>query len=599
MRECIEINNLFSQPITSSRSGAFYNSFSYPTKISPETIALYIACLTSPNDTILDAFSGSGSTGIAALLCEKPTQKMINKAKELKLNPIWGKRNSILYEISTFATFATKTITNRLTSKDFKIAVESFINKANILMEEYYYAKSPNGDNGIIRYAIWSEIILCPDCETEIEYFKYGTIRNPATFYEKIKCPCCKNDFSIDNMKYATEKYNDKILGCQIERKKRKLVWVYGTTGKKNWNRAANEDDIKLLNKIENNDNFNNIPPKEIKWGDLHRTGYHFGITHLHHFYTTRNFLVFNKLWKLTEEYPEKQSNALKLLLLSYNSSHCTLMTRIVAKHNNKDFVLTGAQSGVLYISKLPVEKNIILGLKRKSKNFEELYKLLENCNGNIEIRNQTSTNMIEKDNSIDYIFTDPPFGDFIPYAEINQINELWLKEKTNIEDEIIISNSQNKTTQKYQQMLSCVFKEIKRVIKQNKPVTIVFHAAKATVWKAFANAIDTAGFNIKQTSYLDKTQGSFKQVISNTSVQGDPVFLLEEKDEKHFKNLNEKTIIEKIINENPHETIIEQRHCYSLYIGKCFENGITIKMDASNFYDYINNIKSAHKNEK
>lgn len=32
-------------------------------------------------------------------------------------------------------------------------------------------------------------------------------------------------------------------------------------------------------------------------------------------------------------------------------------MTRVVAKRNAKDFVLTGAQSGVLYISKLPVEK--------------------------------------------------------------------------------------------------------------------------------------------------------------------------------------------------------------------------------------------------
>ena len=72
------INNLFSRPLPSSRSGAFYNTFPYPTKISPEAIAVYIASMTKPGDTVLDAFAGSGSTGIAALLSESPTEKMIS-----------------------------------------------------------------------------------------------------------------------------------------------------------------------------------------------------------------------------------------------------------------------------------------------------------------------------------------------------------------------------------------------------------------------------------------------------------------------------------------------------------------------------------------
>ena len=72
---------LFSQPLPSSRSGAFYNTFPYPTKISPESIAVYIACGTQPNETVLDSFAGSGSTGIAALLCEHPTNQMLEIAK--------------------------------------------------------------------------------------------------------------------------------------------------------------------------------------------------------------------------------------------------------------------------------------------------------------------------------------------------------------------------------------------------------------------------------------------------------------------------------------------------------------------------------------
>ena len=88
------VKKLFAKPLPSTRSGAFYNTFPYPTKISPETIAVYIAASTEPEDTVLDTFSGSGSTGIAALLCEFPTEKMIQLAKEFDVKPKWGRRNA-------------------------------------------------------------------------------------------------------------------------------------------------------------------------------------------------------------------------------------------------------------------------------------------------------------------------------------------------------------------------------------------------------------------------------------------------------------------------------------------------------------------------
>ena len=84
------IKALYAKPLPSSRSGAFYNTFPYPTKISPEAIAVYIACTTNPGDIVLDAFAGSGSTGVAALLCEHPTKRMKEIAKSLNVTPVWG-----------------------------------------------------------------------------------------------------------------------------------------------------------------------------------------------------------------------------------------------------------------------------------------------------------------------------------------------------------------------------------------------------------------------------------------------------------------------------------------------------------------------------
>lgn len=581
------LEKLFSKPLPSTRGGSFYNTFPYPTKISPEAIAVYIASATNPDDTVLDAFAGSGSTGIAALLAEHPTEKMQETANALGVEPILGKRNAILYEIGTYAAFATKTITNRLTAAEYARAVDDFIKKAEKLASGMYAAKSPDGRDGYIRYAIWTEVLICPECDAEIEYFKNGTSRNPATFYDKIECPHCHRTSLVEAMSFATEEHYDKLLKKTILRKKRRIAWVYGTSGKENWDRIATEDDIALVQKLEKEFSPSD-DPRKIEWGDLHRAGYHFGISHLHHFYTSRNYLVMSELWKLAECYPEREANALKLLLLSYNGAHCTLMTRIVAKHDSRDFVLTGAQSGVLYISKLPVEKNILLGLRRKAKPFQEAYKMLENCHGTVEVRNISSEFMSEPDKSIDFVFTDPPFGDFIPYAEVNQINELWLPAVTERSSEVIISAAQNKGVDTYRNMLARVFGEIRRVTKDDRPIAVVFHAAKAAVWGAFSEAIQISGLEIKQSSFLDKTQASFKQVVSKTSVQGDPLFLLKKAGLKKNGIMDEEQILQMIVKENPHETELECRHCYSLYIGKCMEYGNPVTLDASEFYAYI-----------
>lgn len=589
-KEAINLNGLsvlFSKPLPSMRSGAFYNSFPYPTKISPEAIAVYIACITKPGDTVLDPFAGSGSTGIAALLCEHPTEQMEKIAKDFGVTPVWGKRNAILYEIGTYPSFAIKTLTNRIKGINYKKTIDEFLARAQIEVSKLYSAKDPDGNFGSIRYTIWSEILICPECGRELEYFKYGTTRNPVSFKDTIKCPYCAKVHAINEMPFAKEEYYDKVLHKTISRKKRTIAWVYGETNGKNWDRAAVKEDSELVRAIDNEYVANEIPRK-IEWGDLYRAGYHYGITHLHHFYTIRNYCVMKQLWELAKSYPDLERNVIELLLLSYNATNCTLMTRVVAKRNMKDFVLTSAQSGVLYISKLPVEKNILQGLHRKAKSFEEIYTLLEDCSGEIIVKNQTSTNMNEVDQSIDYVFTDPPFGDFIPYAEVNQINELWLPKTTKREDEIIISNAEGKTIDSYRNMLMTVFTEIGRTLKPNGFVTVVFHAAKAKVWNAFYEAISSAGFSIELSSILDKTQSTFKQIVSHGSVQGDPLFLLRKDECAQKTKQTDLDILRQILSTHPHDTELDIRHCYSIYNGQCMEKGITVSKDAKQVYEFI-----------
>lgn len=384
----------------------------------------------------------------------------------------------------------------------------------------------------------------------------------------------------------------DGLLEKTTVRKKRIPAWIYGTTNGKNWDRPATDEDLENVLSIDKELQGINDEPKEIQWGELHRKGYHFGISYLHQFYTSRNYLVMRKLWDDTETYAPKIKDALRLLLLSYNSSHCTLMTRVVAKKNAKDFVLTGAQSGVLYISKLPVEKNIILGLERKSKPFYEAYKLLERCTGNFFTKNKSSELLDEEDHTIDFVFTDPPFGDFIPYAEVNQINELWLEKSTKREKEIIISASQNKGILDYQTMLSKVFSEIKRVLKDSSYAAVVFHAAKAQIWSAFEESVADSGLNIELTNILDKKQASFKQVVSEASVQGDPLLLLSNKVQKVGGLENEEDIIKRIILSMSDGNIFDERRAYSLYVNECLQKSIHVTYDAKDAYVLIRQLR-------
>jgi 16S rRNA G966 N2-methylase RsmD len=581
------IKNLYNTSLPSTRLGAFYNAFAYPTKISPEAIALYIAVHTKPNDTVLDVFGGSGSTAIAALLCEHPTESMIALADKIGANPEWGARNAIIYEVGTYGAFAVQVMANPPKRAEFLEAVESLLGSAKEAVSELYSVVDPDGNIGTIRHIIHSDVVICPKCKKELLYFGGMVNHEPLVIDGNGICPHCKFTDASSNFKHATEVVFDALLGVEVVRRKRVPARIYGQTGRKKWMRNASVQDIEHINRIEALDYPSYCKTNNLVWGELHRAGYHTGISHLHHFYTKRNFLVMSYLWEKSASFPELICNALRLLLLSYNSSHSTLMTRVVVKKNSKDFVLTGAQSGVLYISSLPVEKNILTGIQRKQKNFADVFDFLDKCEGQIEVHNNSSRQLLQESESVDYIFTDPPFGDFIPYAEVNQINELWLGKTTNRAEEVIISASQNKGVSEYQEMLTDVFGEMKRVLKKSSYATVVFHSSKASVWNALCSAYTSTGFAVDETTSLDKSQASFKQVVSNGSVQGDPLILLS-KGNGSVSGRSSLTVLDEVISAEPAKANDCARKIYSNYIGECLKQGITVDYDAGTAYAYV-----------
>ena len=584
---------LYSHPFPSTRNGALFNAFSYPTKISPEAISIFIACHTKPGATVLDPFGGSGTTGIATMLCDKPTPEMLAFVAKNRLNPKWGPRNAIIYELSPIGALAGSVMcTGKPTT--FETAAKSLLEKAKSVCTDVYKTKDPDGNYGELRYAIWSDYVKCPVCHKEIPYGEIAVRFNPVTFLDEANCPYCTSRIDITTSQRSIEKYRDKITHCMSTRKKRIPMWIYGSTGKSKWHRKATNADYNSLRKFRGYDLVNNPVIYPIRWGVLYRNGYHKGVTHLHHFYTERNFYVFSHLWSLIDTFPKDVQPWLKVWLLSYNMSHSTLMTRVVAKKDNPDFVVTGSQPGVLYISGLPVEKNIFTGLERKIQTFVEAFKLIEGSRSTVVFKNTSSTNLSENDASIDYVFTDPPFGDYIPYSELNQINEAWLGTLTSPENEVIVNPSQNKAVDDYRSLMTNVFKELQRVLKNNSLCTLVFHSAKSEIWQAIISSYTDNGFVVSRTSILDKKQASFKQTNSNITVKGDPLILLENRhvyDDKSMPANDDIELAQKILSDFSHIPNGKEKSewMYSKYITSCIEAGINITLDAQFFFDEKN----------
>ena len=524
------INALYQNPMKANRSGALFSAFPYPTKISPEAIALFIAMHTKPGDTIFDGFAGSGTTGLAALLCGNPSEEMRNEAKQLGLEPNWGPRNAILYEVGVLGSFIASTLTNPPNPHDFFEAASVLLQESKEECAWMYEASDPDGNTGKIRHVVWSDILKCPSCRKEATLWDACVSLDPAKITSQFACPNCGTESPVNEVKRVTQKSWDGFICDDVQQRKRKPVYLYGVTGKKNWSRAVTRADVRLIESINAQKIPKTVPNIEVPWGDLYRSGYHTGITHLHHFYTKRNLLVFADLWRRTNKLKGKLRDALRFWLLSYNASHATNMTRVVAKSGQKDLVVTSAQPGVLYFSGLPVEKNLHSGVERKLKTITSAFETIYGGSGSVEVFNGSSCNTHIDDKSIDYVFTDPPFGGNIPYAEINFINEAWLKKHTKRKEEIIISSSQGKSLADYEALLTKALQESSRILKKNGKTTLVFHSSTASVWNALQSAYKKAGYSVENASLLNKTQGSFKQVTTKGSVKGDPVILLSKK---------------------------------------------------------------------
>jgi 16S rRNA G966 N2-methylase RsmD len=558
----------------------------------------FILAHTAPGDLVLDTFAGTGSTGIAAALCAVVPSRADNEQPVIS-----GPRRAFLTDIGVLPHLIGSVTLDPPDPQEFEQAAREILGALRTRCGRMYAVIDPNGTVGELRHAVWTEHLFCPRCQLEMRFWESAVSVHPPAIRDRILCQCGHN-FRSAAAKRVIEDYFDPLTQEWRQRRVRSLAWVCGVSGSTTWQRPVETSDIDVLSDISD-DALRAIVPKVevINPGamELYRSGYHFGLKYLHDFYTRRNLATIASAWQLVSADQSSLGRSLRLWLSSYNATHSTIMTRIVAKKSAKELVVTGAQPAALYVSSIPVEKNILRGLERKLNSFVKSFTALRQSGPSKSTYVLASATQLPLPNhSVDYVFIDPPFGDNIQYSEVNRLAEAWLGKFTDSSTEIIVSRGTGKSVERYGDLMEAAFRELHRVLKPSAYLTLVFHSSQMDVWHAVEAAWRSAGFDLSATSTLSKSQGSFKQVTTRNAVSQDLVILLERRPQGASEQLmlpsEPRVEVRESINRlvtnlplsGPGVELRSKQHLYSQTVSAALIAGVPLAIGAAEFYDLL-----------
>lgn len=571
--------------VSEGKNDEIYRAHKYHTKVPFKAIKPFIEHYTQPGDIVFDGFCGSGMTGVAAGL---------------------SGRRCILSDLSPAATFISYNYNFPKDSKEYIKKTNQILSEIedecswmfetkhvsgafNVKTGEKSYFSDKNPAIGKINYTIWSDVFICPYCENEYDFWN-NAIGEKWKVKKTYKCPNCEAELTKNNCSPSMEQIHDSILNKDIIVRKQVPVLIIYSVGKTRFRKKPDKDDFELLKKIDQLEIPYWFPSNKIPHGyNTEQPKRSHGFVNLHHFYTKRN------LWVLAA-FANKLGSKNDFINVT---SVASIMNKMYRLTSQKGILGAGGGplSGTLYIPSLIKEIPLIKVLKEHIDKIIKLKKFLSSIMIPIIQTCSNTDQKLIKSNSIDYVFTDPPFGDNLMYSELNFIWESWLKVFTNNKNEAIVNQTQNKGLNEYTSLMTESFKEMYRILKPKRWITIVFHNSKASVWNSIQESITRAGFIIAQVTTLDKQQGSFKQVTSAGAVKNDLIinaYKPEEGFSKRFiKNAGENMELDFVGEQLKHLPVMPnisrtEQMLYSKTLAHYVENGFKIRFNSTNFYQLL-----------
>ena len=514
----------FAVDVSVGKTDALYRAHSYHTKVPHLAIVPSILHYTDPGDLVLDGFCGSGMTGVAAQFCgaapERYQQDLESEwQQDGREKPKWGARRAILNDLSPAATFIAANYNLPFDVNAFARAGRKLLDEVEKELGWMYETHHSDGRLGRIEYTVWSEVFACPDCAEEVVFLNEALDPETKRVKELFPCPNCSAELTKKRMERKQETKIDPVFGKPTQKPMRYPVLIHYKIGKGKYEKKPDEQDMAILKRIEEMPWPMEMPsiafPFDNMWEAPRLLGR--GITHTHHLFLPRAAHALDSLWKKTQAYTNLRDRNMLLFFVEQAIWGFSILNRYRLRaysHVNQ------YMSGVYYVASQHAECNPEYNLGNKLNRLIKAFRGNASKLGQSTVNQGSTTKIASPNNSIDYIFTDPPFGDNFAYAELNFLVETWHKVVTNpIEEAVVDRSKKNKNTQKsmsdYQSLMTICFKEYYRVLKPGRWMTVVFHNSKNAVWNIIQESLQSAGFIVADVRTLDKQQGSFKQVTS------------------------------------------------------------------------------------
>lgn len=504
----------YNKKVKSSSHTAQYKMHKYFARRPYNVFRSLIEHYTEPGDIVLDVFCGGGVTLFESLAINR-------KAIAMDLNPL--------------ATFITNMQVKQVNVEELSEFLYKFLSDIKKDYEFFY-----KNNEGTIEWVEWVYQVECPECKNTINLEEKNKLRNGIYQCSNKNCSSNKKD------KKGVKRTDCKAIGrIPINIK----IRSFDEETKTSYVRPLTE---KEKFEIINRDYHQYIQPDMIMPDAIIPSNWDRaqedkliskGVYKFSDLFTERNYIlnviIFNKIMDLKKT--TSNNNFIDCLYFVFSASlrYTNNMTRVTKNWENGN--PTSMDKHAYWLPNQFIENNIfdkfnnriaaiLKGLTYTKKTISNEVFQAKNYNELLEdshymIMNRSSSNIPLPNNSINVVITDPPYGSNVQYGELSSYWNIWLKQYLGLDsyidnkEEAVMNRKKNiegfKDVDHYENILTQVFTECNRVLKDDGYLVFTFNNKNIRVWIALLKAVAKAGFYLPENGVIFQ---DFIESYKNTS---------------------------------------------------------------------------------
>ena len=575
----------FDHPIETTKATAIYNMHTYWSKKPHDAIRQYIRHYTRPGDLVLDPFCGSGGTALAALM---------------------EGRKAIAIDRSPAATFITKNYCTPVDVDELKAAFEELKKKVKPEIDWLYESKCDRcGGKATLSYIVYSQIFQCPRCLEKMPLFdciEVSIKKDNVDSKKIVVCPYCYKREITEEIRTRSEKFGMKPV----------LVSYFCEGGCKpaKDERQHNDQDPIKREYFENYDlgKIKEIKAKEIPYWIpqipmirgretcVKRNLSAQGVNKVCDLFTRRNLWALSVIKDGIDNLTDRISG--DAIEFCWNSVILNL-SRMTTDRDRLGFL-----KGTYYLPPTCRCTNVLRTIENKFRMMLNGWQEVGNIkSSSVYISTEDARYINIPTNSVDFIFTDPPYADKEQYGELNFVWEAWLKMDINWhEDEIIVNDIRGKSLEDWENGMKLAMKNCYRILKPGRWLSLCYHDTSEGTWALIQDLMAECGFLVDKSNkalFIDTEQKSYNQKVADKVNKRDlvinfykPILGVVAQDSKitqldDFESFNIKifNIIRDYLNSNPGST---KDRIYDEVVSRMVRRG---QMEAHHFDDLLSQV--------